>query len=271
MGRKLKVLIADDEELICGLLKAIINWKELGLQLAGEYNNGAELLDAMRNLRPDIVVTDISMPCMDGIDVIRSAREEGISCKFIVVSGCRQFEYAHTALKYDVDDYILKPIDEQEINDALSKIIACLQPQADKAYTLPAVTESEQRLRSFFLSRVIYEMEKSPLDYGEIWEQFGISFRDGLFQVVELKLDYQTDPGDTALEIGSLGNKLDTLFKQILGPCCFELVAMKTQTEMCYALNYPDWDGRAIQESIAEFFKQARHYIELFKGMRLTV
>ena len=119
----MKVLIADDEYLICELIKKMICWEELGLEFTGFAHNGQELLQKIQEHRPAIVITDISMPVMDGIELIRQTRYLNIPCRFIIVSGYKQFEYAHNALKYAVDDYILKPISETELNQALKKIL----------------------------------------------------------------------------------------------------------------------------------------------------
>lgn len=99
----------------------MICWEELGLEFTGFAHNGQELLQKIQEHRPAIVITDISMPVMDGIELIRQTRYLNIPCRFIIVSGYKQFEYAHNALKYAVDDYILKPISETELNQALKK------------------------------------------------------------------------------------------------------------------------------------------------------
>ena len=117
-----RVVIADDEQLICTLLIEIIRWDELNLELAGIAHNGRELWQEIIDKHPDIVITDICMPEMDGIELIRQVREKGIPCRFIIVSGYRLFEYAHNALKYNVEDYILKPIDNTELNTRLGEL-----------------------------------------------------------------------------------------------------------------------------------------------------
>lgn len=139
------VIIADDEQLICELLKSLINWEELHLELIGEAYNGIALYQEILDKHPDIVVTDISMPQMDGIELIGKIRKEGIPCHFVIVSGYRQFEYAHNALKYDVEDYILKPVDAAELNAALKKLVQ----KTEDVRNLSKEKWHQRRIKSF--------------------------------------------------------------------------------------------------------------------------
>jgi two-component system response regulator YesN len=119
---KLKVIIADDEHRICQMLARFIDCEGLNLEIIDMAYDGEELLNKIRTGNPDIVITDICMPKESGMDVIRQAVQMGLTCKFIIISGFRQFDYAYTALKYDVSDYLLKPVDKNELNTALGKI-----------------------------------------------------------------------------------------------------------------------------------------------------
>lgn len=119
----LKVIIADDELHIRNLLKYLIHWEELGLTFAAEYDNGPDVVEHVEREHIDIIITDIQMPGMDGLDMIRAVRETDPNSRFIVVSGYRDFAYAQTAVKLGVSDYILKPIDEDELNAALAALV----------------------------------------------------------------------------------------------------------------------------------------------------
>ena len=99
MSRNVTLIIADDEPLICGMLEKLIDFDGLGLTLLGCVHNGEQLKEEICSQKPDVVLTDISMPKKDGLQVIRDIREKGIDCRFIIISGYRQFEYAYNALK----------------------------------------------------------------------------------------------------------------------------------------------------------------------------
>lgn len=83
----LKVLIADDEQLICSMIKKMIDWEGRGLELAGMANNGLDVLAQIRELRPDIVITDIRMPGLTGLELIEEAMKIDDALDFIIISG----------------------------------------------------------------------------------------------------------------------------------------------------------------------------------------
>ncbi|KWX70543.1 response regulator transcription factor [Paenibacillus jilunlii] len=118
-----KVLLVDDEVFVRKGLLELIPWESLKLSIAGEADNGAEALDMITQLEPDLVITDIRMPILDGLDLIRSVKEHaGLDLTFIIISGFNDFKYAQQALRYGVHDYILKPIDEEEMTATLRKL-----------------------------------------------------------------------------------------------------------------------------------------------------
>lgn len=118
----LKILIVDDEQKVCWLIEQKIQWSELKAECVGVASNGVDALRAVEELRPDIVITDIRMPDMDGLSLVRQGKEVCPECVFVVISGYAQFDYAHTAIRYGVADFLLKPIDAKELNDVLRKI-----------------------------------------------------------------------------------------------------------------------------------------------------
>lgn len=114
-----KVMLVEDEEFILQGLGSIIDWKSLSLQVAGMAHNGNEALELYEKEPVDIVVTDISMPVMDGLELLRQLRKQDQRVRFIILTGYDDFEYARTAIRLDVENYILKPIDEVELERAL--------------------------------------------------------------------------------------------------------------------------------------------------------
>lgn len=118
-----KVLLVDDEVFARKGLKNLIDWEDLGYTVSGEAENGEEALAVMESSEPDLVITDIRMPVLNGLELIRAVREKRQSdYAFIVVSGYDEFKYAQQAVRYGVHDYILKPIDEEELKATLRKL-----------------------------------------------------------------------------------------------------------------------------------------------------
>lgn len=117
----LSVMIVDDEPLICKGLTAMIPWEKLGLTPAGTAENGEEALARMGEIKPDIVITDIRMPVMDGLELIEACSGQGYRCHFILLTGYKEFEYAKRAMRYGVKHYILKPTDPELLIKALKE------------------------------------------------------------------------------------------------------------------------------------------------------
>ncbi len=118
----LKVLIVDDEPYVRQYLVSIIDWEKYGFYICAEAENGKEALEMIKLYSPNLVITDIKMPEIDGLELIRIAvKEMKVPAKFIILSGYDDFVYAKTVIKYNVMDYILKPIDENELLEILDR------------------------------------------------------------------------------------------------------------------------------------------------------
>lgn len=118
-----KVLIAEDEILVRLGLANSINWENLGMTLTAQASNGVQALELFRAEHPDIVITDIRMPLMDGMDLIREIRKIDSHCKLIIITCVEEFSYARQAITYQVEDYILKlTMDIKQIESLLINI-----------------------------------------------------------------------------------------------------------------------------------------------------
>lgn len=126
------VFIADDEANIREGLKYIIDWEELGFTVCGEAANGEDALQEILRLKPSLVLLDIRMPKLYGLEVIEKAREQGFEGSFIVLSGYSDFKYAQTAMKFGVKYYLTKPMDEEELEKAVTEIYDSIQDVRQK-------------------------------------------------------------------------------------------------------------------------------------------
>ncbi|CQR48453.1 putative response regulatory protein [Paraliobacillus sp. PM-2] len=118
----LKVLLVDDELLTIRMLKRLIDWEKFNFELVGYAKDGEEAYEAYLKYEPNIIITDIQMPNMTGMDFIKKVRETNKQTKIILVSAYGDFLNIQAAMKMGCSDYILKPIDEQELNEALKRV-----------------------------------------------------------------------------------------------------------------------------------------------------
>lgn len=117
-----KVLIVDDEKYVISLIEKLIDWEKLGMEVVGSAGDGMKGVELVEELKPDILIADVKMPGFDGISLVKRVREIDRDIKFIIISGHKKFEYAKSVMKYNVEDYILKPIDKEELEGILQKI-----------------------------------------------------------------------------------------------------------------------------------------------------
>lgn len=117
-----KVMLVDDEEAARKAIEKKLKWDELGFQVIATAENGEEALELAEKLQPDVVMTDIKMPFMDGLSLCRKLKESRRDMRIVIFSGFDEFEYAREAIKLDVAEYILKPIDSEELRDVFLRI-----------------------------------------------------------------------------------------------------------------------------------------------------
>ncbi|MBB6730921.1 response regulator [Cohnella zeiphila] len=123
-----KVLVVDDEPFMLEGWKTMVDWNSCGYELCGTATDGEEALASIRACEPDLVVTDIQMPVLDGLGLIRILKEEmQLNMKIVIVSGYPEFSYARQALRYQVDHYVLKPLVTEEIHRLLLELAGPLE------------------------------------------------------------------------------------------------------------------------------------------------
>lgn len=144
----IRAILADDEGIILKGLKKLIDWKRFGVEIVGEARDGREALALIREKDPQLVVSDIAMPGLSGLDMLREIGSQGIGTKVIFVSGYQEFSYAQDAVRYGAVDYLLKPVEQEELERAVVKALS----QIDDQSRLDLLTDiaSEDRMHQIF-------------------------------------------------------------------------------------------------------------------------
>lgn len=127
-----KIGIIDDDRGVLQGIRRAIPWDELNAEWAGEALNGEEGLEMIKSACPDIVITDLYMPVMNGLDMIEQLRLSGYAGKVIILSGYSDFEYARQALRLNVSDYLSKPVSVPTLKSVLGQAIADLEKQEER-------------------------------------------------------------------------------------------------------------------------------------------
>lgn len=124
-----KVVIIDDEPWTRGVITKLGQWDRLGLEVVGEATDGETGLALINRVLPDIVITDVRMPRIGGIELVQKLREQGYNVPILIISGYDDFSYVRSALKLGVTDYILKPVKAQELNQQLQRCVDILEKE----------------------------------------------------------------------------------------------------------------------------------------------
>ena len=117
-----KVLLVDDEEEVMDMIERRISWPELGFEVVGKAQNGIKALEISEKLQPDVVITDIKMPYMDGLELARNLKQDNPCVRILILTGFDEFEYAKEAVRLEIDEYILKPVNAIELSDCLKRL-----------------------------------------------------------------------------------------------------------------------------------------------------
>ena len=173
-----RVLLVEDEEIIRKGIRYSVPWEECGCSVVGEAENGAAGEEKIAELQPDIVITDITMPVKNGLEMIADTREK-FNYIAIILTGYSEFEYAQQAIRNGVSDYVLKPLDMDEMRTALEKAVRLagdnqyLQQREDEALSEDKVTDP------LVLRIVAYLKEnyQSKITLADLQEQFHYSER----------------------------------------------------------------------------------------------
>lgn len=144
----IQAILADDEGIILKGLKKLIDWERLGIRIVGEASDGEETLKLIRQKKPQLVVSDIAMPGLSGLEMLQEIGRQGLPAKVIFVSGYQEFSYARDAVRYGAVDYLLKPVEREELEQAVCKAVALIDDQSRLSILDNA--ESEDRMHQIF-------------------------------------------------------------------------------------------------------------------------
>lgn len=167
----LKVFLVEDESVIREGFRDKIPWEQYGFQLAGEAGDGEMALPMIRKLKPDLLITDIKMPFMDGLSLSEIVKEEFPKIKIIIISGYDDFEYARQAIKAGVDQYLLKPITRTTLRGVLLEMKEKIEQGMEQKDYQAQYQDEVQEFEQFSLRRFFEKILEGKLSVKEIYEE----------------------------------------------------------------------------------------------------
>ena len=220
-----KLLIVDDEALTCEYFRLNLNRIDGRWELGGEATDGAEALELMEKEKFDLVITDIKMPVMDGLELCERILEKYPKQKVVILSGYDDFSFAKRAIKYEVCDYLLKPVVMEELREILDQTVRQLQKEqgVDLAYRalLTLSADARDSVSNKFLQALIYENNVEIKTLYPLIHRMKISLMEGEGAVMVLSID------DASLLLKNFSVADITIYRYILNRIAIEIVEQK--------------------------------------------
>ena len=194
-GNRYSVLLVDDVEDVIRIIMKKLDWESMGLVIIGHAANGVEALEMAEELSPDIVMTDIKMPYMDGLTLCKKLKELSRTIRVIIFSGFDEFEYAKEAIKMEAAEYLLKPVNAVELKEVFERVKNDLDRELDekrntdklRAYymeSLPVLQES------FYMA--LLEGRIAPEQIGRYMDSYQVQLQGPYYVVAVLHLSQQS-------------------------------------------------------------------------------
>lgn len=221
----IKVFLVEDEVIIRNAVKRSINWEEEGYEFVGEASDGELAYPLILKEKPDILITDIRMPFMDGLELSRLIRAELPDIKIIILSGYDEFQYAKEAIKLGVTDYLLKPISSTKLLDALKQVKqSILQEREEKELLIrysKDMQENTENKKSKLFDRLTFG-EMSMSEAVEEGKKFGMNLSALEYAVCLFKLLMNSDEQEMLKQMVQAGEALEKEGNKIQNVCMFQ-------------------------------------------------
>ncbi|MGG3454011.1 response regulator [Paenibacillus rhizolycopersici] len=187
-----KLILADDEEDVREGLLSLIDWESLGYTVMETAENGKEAAELVEKHAPDVVVTDIQMPFMNGLQLSEWIREQYPATKIIILTGYEEFEYAQKAIRLGIDEYVLKPFSAGELAEILTKVKMQIDEEVAAKENVQLLTEHYRKnlpiLQSLFLSSLV-SRRLQETEIHEKCEHYDLDLSGERYQVSVIRID----------------------------------------------------------------------------------
>lgn len=167
----IKVFLVEDEIIIRNGIKNSINWEMHGYDFVGEASDGELALPMILEKKPDILITDIKMPFMDGLELSEQVKKVLPATKIMILSGYNEFDYAKMAIKIGVTDYLLKPISSEKLLDAVNKVAEEIRKEQSEKEQMNQYAREMQENKESEKFQFFNQVFAGSMPFGECLEQ----------------------------------------------------------------------------------------------------
>ena len=245
----INAVIADDEERICRLITILGDWERYGIRVTGTASNGIEALRLVQEQQADILITDIRMPGCDGIQLIEQVRNISPRIHIVIVSGYAEFKYAQAAVKYGVEDYLLKPINKELLNECLAKITGKIHEEQDADTRLETSSKIIETNTGAVRAALITDCLIDPgrvFTGEELRDHYHIDISGGTFQFICAKLDGVSDQDKERF----IWDRFVSVFSKELKETCTEQIYHSQGSYMYGLLVYSARKQETVRKSL---------------------
>lgn len=253
----MKVMIIDDEFYFREALKISIPWNDLGFSICGEAKNGKDALDKLATLNPDIIIVDINMPIMDGLEFIHNVKAKEIDSKIIILTGHNEFNYAKQAVKLGVTNYLLKPVNNEELINSLFEVKKIIEKEEIVEKEVKKLKQQVKDSRPLLKDKFLGDLVQGSLILKEdetiqTMEYLNIDLNLERFQVVTIELDYEESQGWNDEEkqlwkfaVSNISSEI--LEKQFIFDMCYD-----SDDRICIILGINEAENKSCFNSLLE-------------------
>lgn len=272
----LKVLIADDEKKVCRLIVNLVDWEQLGFEIVGIVNDGISAYKFIQETPVDVMITDIRMPGYDGMELIQKAKVLYPDMHIVIISGYSQFDYAQNAIRYGVEDYLLKPLRKKDMVATLQKILDKYKEEIQDAEKWEKMQkkleENENKVKRSLLEDLLKRTEKFGGFYNQdkINEEYHYHFKDGYFQGLIVKIIPQKRRGDRDTRRVLLEKGMEIL-EETLEQACDEMVFQCIGGEIYGLFNEESVQFQRIYRKLKKFRLDIAKFQDVFGEIKVYI
>ncbi len=260
-----RAIIVDDELKICQLIQCLGAWESLNIEIIDICQDGEAALESIVKYQPDIVLTDIRMPVYDGLEIIQQVRKQDMDTAFIVISGYKQFEYARQALQYGVVDFLVKPINQEDLNSALQKAVNGIIEQKNVQNVNEILHNKEKSEKVALLNRLASGIETEDLtDSGQLHVESSL-FKKDIFQAVIIK----TNKMELNMRKSKFSEDMLSNLERIIS--IEDSIEVAKDDGVYLLLNYEKSEYKCIKEELFEIVKRMVRDRDIYGQFEMTM